>query len=108
MFRAFVDDDFHHYASAAKAFCVSSSVDAVGFDQTPLPAWTPIAIKVGISVLRIFLLMLAPAGIVEVNAIGTFVILMLKGGEELVDAVLFRPIAVHPGERGQNDQCHDR
>src|ERR1700692_2963924 len=50
--------------------------------------------------------MLAPAGIVEINAVCGFVILVLQGGEELVDTVLFRPVAVHPGEHSQNNNGH--
>ena len=78
MFGALVDDDLDHHASAAKTFGVGRSVDSVGLDQSPLAARSPVAIEVGIRVLRIFLLVLAPAGIVEVNAVGGFVILMLK------------------------------
>src|SRR5208282_3566218 len=48
-----------------------------------------------------------PAGIIEVNAVGGFVILMLQGGEKLVDGVLFGPVAVEPSKCGQNDHGQD-
>jgi hypothetical protein len=52
--------------------------------------------------------MLLPARIVEVNAVGDFVILMLKRGEKLIDDMFFRPIAEHPSRRGQNNHNQDR
>ena len=72
------------------------------------PPGSPVAIKIGVGVLRIFLLMLAPARIVEVNGVRGLVILVLQGGEELVDDVLFGPIAIHPGQRGQHDYGNHR
>ena len=51
--------------------------------------------------------MLKPAGIVEVNAVSGFVVLMFERGKELVHAVLFGPVAVHPGERGHDDYDRD-
>src|SRR5271169_2295421 len=107
MLGAFVDYDLDYHASAAKTFGVGRSVDPVGLDQSPLAARSPVAIEVRVCVLRIFLLMLAPAGVVEVNAVGGFVILMLQRGEKLVDYVLFGPVAIHPGEGCENDYDHD-
>src|SRR5467141_1390936 len=52
--------------------------------------------------------MLLPDGIVEINGVGGFVILLLKRGEELIHAVLFWPVAVHPGQCGQSDYDHHR
>ena len=101
-------DDLDYDPSAAKTFCVGRSVNPVGFDKAPLAPRSPVAIEVRVCVLRIFLLMLLPAGIVEINAVGGFVILALKRGEELVHAVLLRPVAVHPGQRGQSDYDHHR
>src|SRR6202140_5730676 len=97
MLGAFVDHDLAHAPSAAKTFCVVRSVNLVGFDQAPLAARSPVAIEVRVSVLRIFLLMLLPGGIVEINGVGGFIILALQRGEELVDAVLLWPVAIHPG-----------
>src|SRR5208337_4977126 len=67
---ALVDDDLDHDTSTAKTFCVDRSVDPVGLDETPFAARSPVAIEVRVGVLRIFLPMLAPAGIVEVNGVG--------------------------------------
>jgi len=92
VFGAFVDDDFDHHASAAKTFGVGRAVDAVRFDQAPLAARPPIAIEIGVRVLRIFFSMLQPAGIVEVNSVGDLVMLLLQRGEELVNGVLLRPL----------------
>jgi hypothetical protein len=35
-------------------------------------------------------------------------VLLLQGGEEPVDRVLFRPVAVHPGEDGENHDSDKR
>ncbi len=52
--------------------------------------------------------MLAPARIIEVNAVSGFEILILQCGEKFIDSVLFGPVAVHPGERSQNEpEDHD-
>src|ERR1700687_700672 len=47
--------------------------------------------------------MLLPDGIVEINGVGGFVILLLKRDEELIHAVLLGPVAVHPRQGGQSD-----
>src|ERR1700677_2997665 len=96
MLGALVEDDLDHDAAAAKILCVRRAINAVGLDQSPLAPQSPVAIEIRISVLRIFLLMLAPGGIVEVNSISAFVILMLKRGEEPIDDMFFRPIAERP------------
>src|SRR6202158_5616198 len=108
MLGALVDNDLTYAPSAAQTFRVGRSVNPVGFDKTPLAARTPVAIEVRVCVLRIFLLMLLPAGIVEINGVGGLVILALKRGEELVHTMLLRPVAVHPRQGGQSDYDHHR
>jgi len=63
--RSFSDDDD---ASAAKTFRVRRSVDPVGLDEAPLAARSPVAIEVRVCVLSVFLLMLAPGGVIEINS----------------------------------------
>src|ERR1700688_1065479 len=99
MLGAFVYNDLDDDASATKTLRIGRAVNAVGLDQTPLPARTPVAIEIGVSVLGIFLLMFTPARIVEVNSVRSLILLALQSGEKLVDAVLFRPVAIHPGKR---------
>src|SRR5260370_5482893 len=80
---ALVDNDLDHDPSAAKAFCVGRSVNPVGLDETPLAARPPVTIEVRVRVLRIFLLMLSPSGIAEVNAVGVLLIPMSNRAERM-------------------------
>src|SRR5271166_4817391 len=56
---ALIHDHLNYNASAAKTFGIRRPVDFVRLDQAPLAAGSPVAIEVRVSVLRIFLLMLA-------------------------------------------------
>jgi hypothetical protein len=103
VFGPFVDYDFHDNAAAAKFLCVGGAVNAVRFDESPLTAGPPVAIEIGVGVFGILLWMQAPAGIVEINAVGCFIILLLQRVEELVHGVLLGPIAKKPAERRESD-----
>src|SRR5712692_605175 len=100
----FVDDDLHHHSALGG----SRANDSMRLYRPPLTARAPVAIEIGIAVLRIFLQVLLPGRIVEVDAVRPFVVLLLECNEKPVHRVLLWPVAVHPAEHRKNqDRPHD-
>ena len=105
--RAIVHDQIDHY-SASTAGTVAGAINRKALDRTPLPAWPPILPEFVKRILRVILRMLLPCWIGVVDTVSRFKILFLQQREEFIRDAFFRPKAIPPPEKSDNQHQNDR
>ena len=76
-------------------------------DETPFAAGSPILVELVVRIVAVFLGMLAPIGIIQIDGISCFKVLRLDGGKELVHRMTLRIVAIVIGSPGKDDNQHN-
>jgi len=107
MFGAIIYYDFDDHTSAHQSCGIGRTVNAVRPNESPFASGSPIAIKISVRVLGVFLRVLPPREIGKVKRVCGLVVLLLKSGEKMVYDALLGPVAVHPCKRGNDEYERD-
>src|ERR1019366_6666274 len=102
--RAIIHDQVDDHATST-AGAVTGAINLIALDEAPLAARSPVLLEFVQRVWRMILWMLLPLGIGKVDAVGSFEILLLQRRKEFIGDALFRPEAVPPNEK--SDDQHE-